>query len=98
MLSIPINDSFMELTKNDLERTLDTRLAGLAKTSDMEELRTHIDASIHGLQNELKGFRKQVQDGFESVDIQLSAIHEMLDVRARLRALEQQVAQLQARH
>jgi hypothetical protein len=85
----------MELTKNDLERILETRLAGLAKTSDIEELRTHIDASIHGLQNELQGFRKEAQDGFAGVDIKLSAIHELIDVRERLLVLEQQVAELQ---
>jgi polyhydroxyalkanoate synthesis regulator phasin len=78
----------MALTKKDLEAVLTTQLQGVAKTADIDDLRTHIDASIASLE-------KKVDQSFESVDIKLSAIHEMLDVRKRVDRLEQQMAALQ---
>jgi len=85
----------MALTKKDLEQVLHTQLQGVAKTSDIEDLRTHIDTSVSGVQNQITSLEKKVDDGFESVDIKLGAIHEMLDVRKRDEHLEQQMAALQ---
>jgi len=85
----------MALTKKELEAVLATQLQGVAKTADIDELRTHIDASIVGVRNEISSLRKEMHDGFDSVDIKLGAIHEMLDVRKRVDRLEQQMAALQ---
>ena len=78
----------MVLTKKDLEQVLHTQLQGVAKTSDIEDLRTHIDTSIIGVRNEISSLRKEMHEGFESVDVKLDAIHEMLDVRKRVECLE----------
>ena len=56
------------VTKNHLD----------ARLSDQtRQLKAHTDTQVTDL-------RKQIKQGFESVDLKLEAIYEMLDVRQRL--------------
>ncbi len=56
---------------------LDEKLKRLATKTDLDNLEAHIDA-------EALAIRKQLKEGFRSVDLKLDAIFEMLDVRQRM--------------
>jgi hypothetical protein len=77
-------------TKADLEKIIDARLTGVAKTTDIDDLRTHIDASILAVQNDLNA-------GLESVDIKLDAIYKMVDVRPKVTAHDSWIRKLAAK-
>ncbi len=82
-------------TKDDLKKLvskddLDEKLKRLATKTDLENLEAHIDAETLVIKRELK-------QGFQSVDIKLDAIYEMLDVRKRVQHLEREVERLKKR-
>ena len=56
---------------------LDDKLKRLATKTDLDNLEAHIDAEAFAI-------RKQLKEGFRSVDLKLDAIFEMLDVRQRM--------------
>ncbi len=66
---------------------LDEKLKRLATKTDLENLEAHIDA-------ETLAIKKQMKEGFHSVDLKLDAIYEMLDVRKRVEHLEREVNRL----
>ena len=66
-------------TKDDLKN--------LATKTDLDNLEAHVDA-------EALAIRKQLKEGFQTVDLKLEAIYEMLDVRQRMEKHEQWLQQL----
>ncbi len=79
-------------TKDDLKKLvskddLDEKLKRLATKTDLENLEVHIDA-------ETLAIKKQMKEGFHSVDLKLDAIFEMLDVRQRIEKYDKWFQQL----
>ena len=65
----------------------DAHFKNLATKGDLQNLEAHIDSENLVIKRELK-------QGFQSVDIKLEAIYKMLDVRKRVEHLEREVERL----
>ena len=57
-------------------------------TDQTRQLKDYTDTQLTKLREEMK-------EGFQNVDLQLAAIHEMLDVRKRVEVLENKVQHLE---
>ena len=69
------------------QKHFDEQLKRLASKADLENLEAHIDSETFAI-------KKQLKEGFDSVDLKLEAIYKMLDVRQRMEKHERWLDQL----